>query len=88
MNDGSRHFASLPRRLLPYAVRDHVARLTGATLTGFVGGDAEAWIDFAYEDHAFSVNDVWEEYWFFVRDPACPDEVLARVVRHFGAVLR
>ena len=88
MKDGSRHFAGLPQTTLWYDVRDHVDRLTGATLTGFVTDHVtEAWIDFTYAGHHFSINDQGGQYGFFVVDPACPDEVLLRVLRYFEHLL-
>ena len=88
MHDGSRHFAGLPMTTLWYDVRDHVEKLSGAVLTGFVTDHVtEAWIDFTYADHQFSINDQHGEYWFFVQDPACPDAVLLRVLRHFERLL-
>ncbi len=88
MHDGSRHFAGLPMSTLWYEVRDHVETLDGAVLTGFVTDHVtEAWIDFAYEGHQFSINDQHGEYWFFVKDPACPDAVLLPVLRHFERLL-
>jgi hypothetical protein len=84
MGDGSCRFAEFPQDVLWRAVRDHVAKLPGATLTGFVCDEVtEAWIDFQYRRHYFSINDQLGEYWFFVRDPSCSDEVLLEVVDHF-----
>ena len=88
MRDGSRQFATLPQSQLWYAVRDHVAALEGAALTGFVCDDVtEAWIDFSYRGHAFNINDQFGEYWLFVADPGCPDDVLRSVARHFERLL-
>ena len=88
MHDGSRHFGDLPQTALWYDVRDHVARLPDATLTGFVTDDiTEAWIDFTYRQHDFSINDQFGDYWFFVSDPTCPDEVLSEVLEHFAELL-
>ena len=88
MHDGSRHFGDLPQTVLWYDVRDHVARLPGAVLTGFVTDDVtEAWIDFTYRDQAFSINDQSGEYWFFVSDPACPVDLLSNVLSHFATLL-
>ena len=83
-----RHFAGLPQTRRWYDARAHVERLTGATLTGFVTDHVtEAWIDFTYAGHHFSINDQGGQYGFFVVDPACPDEVLLRVLRHFEPLL-
>lgn len=93
MKDGSRHFAELPET---YDVatpewerlRDAVPSLPGARLTGFVTDEVtEAWIDFELGGHAFSLNDPQGSWWLFVRDPACPDELLLRVLDHFEALL-
>ena len=89
MHDGSRHFASLPQSCAWYAIRDHVDKLDGALLTQFLGdGILEAWVDFAYCEHEFSINDPLAEYWFFVNDPDCPETILRRVVKHFAKLLR
>ena len=88
MNDGSRQFAALPQTYLWHAVRDHVARLAGSRLTAFICDEVTtAWIDFDYQGHHFSINDQFGEYWFFVQDPDCPDELLSNIVRHFEELL-
>jgi hypothetical protein len=52
MPDGSRQFGELSQKVLWYALRDHVSRLVGAQLTGFLcDGVTEAWIDFTFEGH-------------------------------------
>jgi hypothetical protein len=84
MADGSRLFGELPQRAVLEAMRDHLSRLPGADLTGFVReGVSGAWIDFSYEGHAFSVNDPFGEYWFYVADAGCPDPPLEAVLAHF-----
>jgi uncharacterized protein (DUF1778 family) len=88
MRDGSRQFGELRQTVLWHVVRDHVARLSGATLTAFICDEVtEAWIDFTYEEHTFSINDQMGEYWFFVDDPQCPDAALHRVMAHFERLL-
>lgn len=87
-HDGSRQFAALPQRRLWYDVRDHVEKLDGAQLTAFVTDDiTEAWIEFQFRRHSFAINDQFGEYWFFVRDPSCPDTILAQVTDHFEVLL-
>ena len=89
MQDGSRWFAELQQTVLWQGVRDHVEKLSGAKLTGFLCDNVtEAWIDFRYRGHSFTVNDQNGEYWFFVSDPTCPDEILLEVLDHFGQILR
>jgi hypothetical protein len=78
--DGSRQFASLPESRSWYALRDHLTRLPGVTVTEFLtDGFTEAWIDFSFRGHSFTVNNQWGEYWFFVRQPECPDAILSEV---------
>jgi hypothetical protein len=84
MGDGSRQFGELPLRADWYEVRDHVLRLPGARLTQFLCDDVtEAWIDFSYEGHTFTINDQLGAYWFFVDAPTCPEALLRRVLDHF-----
>jgi hypothetical protein len=93
MNDGSRRFAALPetfnaRHPQWEVLRDWVRALPGATLTDFMTDDiTEAWIDFAFCGQTFSINNQFGEWWFFVSDPGCPDDVLERVVAHFETLL-
>jgi hypothetical protein len=88
MLDGSRKFGELAQRVDWYAVRDHVLRLPGASLIEFsCDGVTEAWVDFAYGGNAFTINDQFEEYWFFVSDPACPETLLRTVLEHFESLI-
>ena len=88
MNDASRLFGTLVHTMLWDDVYAHVAKLPGALPTGFVSDHiTEAWIDFVYCGCHFSINDQFGDYWFFVRDPACPEDVLQRVLTHFKALL-
>ena len=89
MNDGSRHFGELPQLISWYELRDHLRQMNGVLITQFLTDHVtEAWIDFSYRGHEFSVNDQLGAYWFFVRDPNCPDENLEAVLSHCAAVLR
>jgi len=82
-NDGSRWFAELPESRSWRELRDHLARLSGVYITKFLTDEVtEAWIDFAYRGHTFSVNNQFGDYWFFVREPGCPDDILIEVVSH------
>ena len=88
MNDGSRHFGVLPQTMSWYEVREHTRALPGTILTGFVTDHVtEAWIDFKYCGHNFSINDQFGEYWFFVEDPGCSEDVLKSVLAHFQLLL-
>ena len=83
MKDGSRHFADLPENTSWEEFRDHIARLPGAKVTGFLTDHiTEVWIDFTYKGYAFTVNNQFGEYWFFVKKPRCPDETLTEVIGH------
>lgn len=83
MHDGSRHFSSLPETVDWDLLRDHVATLPGAEVTGFITDHVfEAWIDFTYQGYSFSINNQFGDYWFFVEDVHCPDKILLAVVTH------
>lgn len=93
MPDNSRHFAELPEGSSQGApqwdlIRAHVALLPGAHLTSFVTDHVtEAWIDFEYGSHRFSLNNQQGMWWMFVADPSCPVPVLTQVFNHFERVL-
>ena len=83
MNDGSRHFGDLPESLGWYQLRKHIEHLDGAQVTDFITDNiTEVWIDFAYRGHQFSINNQFGEYWFFVENPQCSDELLQAVLDH------
>ena len=92
MPDGSRNFADLPEtydaeRPQWHRLRDHVAALPGAQEVSFVTDDVtEAWLTLRHRGHEFSMNNQCGDWWLFVRDPACPDEILEEVRRHFAQV--
>ena len=88
MHDGSRHFAALPMTRSWHTLHAHLKRLGGVSDTGILTDEVtEAWIDFRYRGHQFSVNNQLGEYWFFVEDPACPFEVLEAVLTHCKLLL-
>ena len=88
MADGSRYFGSLSQTKDWYDLRDHIAALPGADLTGFITDQVtEAWIVFDYKGYKFSTNDQYGEYWFFVDDPNCPDDILVAVLAHCETLL-
>ena len=83
MADGSRHFAEAPWRQAR-ALRRRLGATPGATVTAFVDGAAESWIEFEYAGHAFGAHNPLNDYWLFVHDPACPEAVLRDVVRRLA----
>lgn len=88
MKDGSRHFGDLPQSTDWHQLRDHLEHLDGAKITGFITDNiTEAWIDLSFRGHRFSVNDQFGQYWFFVDDPKCSDEILEAVLSHCELVL-
>jgi len=87
-NDGSRQFGELPQTVLWYEMRDHLETLKGATITDFITDHVtQAWIDFTYRGYQFSVNDQSGDYWFFVDEPSCPDEILESILSHSKLLL-
>ncbi|MBI3200304.1 MAG: hypothetical protein IT377_22300 [Polyangiaceae bacterium] len=93
MHDGSRHFGGLPEHAGTEPAEWHVLEaavpaLAGAKLTSFVTDHVtEAWIDFEWRDQRFAINNQLGEWWFFVHDPTCPDELLEAVLAHFEGAL-
>jgi hypothetical protein len=88
MHDGSRHFVSLAESAAPRQLLLHVFRLGFAVPYFYISVGFESWLDFWYRGHRFTVNNQFGEYWFFVKNPACPTEVLDRVASHFGKLLQ
>jgi hypothetical protein len=87
-NNGSRHFGALPQAADWNRLREHIRILEGATVTNFItDGIVEAWIDFDYHGHRFSVNNQFGDYWFFVEDQLCPDSILEEVPSHCALLL-
>lgn len=88
MNDGSRHFVDMPEVVFFDEVADHVEELEGAEITEFItDGVLEMWLEFEFSEQNFSVNNHLGDYWFFVRDPNCPEEILFEVIDHFRQLL-
>lgn len=88
MKDGSRNFADLPESVFFDELREIAKRFDNAIVTGFVTDwVTEVWLDFEYRGHKFSINNQYGEYWFFVENPNCPDEILLEVVEHFERFL-
>jgi len=88
MRDGSRHFAALPETEPWESLYGHVKSLEGVSGAEMMTDEVtEAWIDFRYGGHEFSVNNQHGDYWFFVEDPACPSEVLEAVLNHCKLLL-
>lgn len=88
MNDGSRHFVDLPEVVFFDELCEHAEELRGAEITEFIAdGIVEMWLDFKFRGHKFSVTNQFGDYWFFVENPACPDEILLEIIEHFRELL-
>ena len=88
MNDGSRHFADMPEAVFFDDLADHAEKLEGAEITRFLtDGVVEMWLDLNWRGHEFSINNQFGDYWFFVSDPDCPDEILFEFCGHFRKLL-
>jgi hypothetical protein len=84
MNDGSRNFADLPELVFSDKLQEHTKALINAVVTEFITDwIAEVWLTFEYRGHKFSINNQMGNYWFFVENTNCPDEILLEVVEHF-----
>lgn len=87
MKNGSRQFADIPEIVLPSRMWTIIARLPGTEMKSFLAsvGEIEAWIEFRYRGFDFTVNNQNREYWLFVRQPECPEEILREVAGHCAA---
>ena len=54
-------------------------KLEGLEFKGVYPGLAQAWIDFKFQGHEFSIDTQWGDYWFFAEDPTCPTDILSKV---------
>lgn len=83
--DGSRQFLDWPQLIGWQALIEHLGRLPGIELDPLISdGVTEAWLDFRFQGQHFSVNDPFGEYWFFVRDRQCPNDVLQAIADHLA----
>jgi len=88
LNDGSRHFVDMPEVVFFDEVADHVEELKSAEITEFItNGVVEMWLEFEYRGNVFTVTNQFGDYWFFVQDANCPDEILLEIVNHFRNLL-
>ena len=88
MNDGSRHFVDMPEVVFFDDFYDHAENLEGAEITEFItDGVVEMWLDFEFRGHKFSVGNQFGDYWFFVEDANCPEEILLEIIDHFRQLL-
>ena len=87
MRDGSRNFADLPEIVFFDTLRTHARKLAGVSETGFLTDwVTEVWLDLEFRGHRFSINNQLGNYWLFVEDPRCPDDILIELVSHFEIV--
>jgi hypothetical protein len=62
--------------------------LPGTEVTKYLTDNVtEMWLDFSFRGHSFTVNNQYGEFWFFVTDPACPDDIRTAVVEHCELLL-
>jgi hypothetical protein len=88
LNDGSRHFVDMPEVVFFDEFADHVEELEDAEIIEFLtDGTIEMWLEFEYRGQKFSVGNQFGDYWFFVDDAGCPEEILFEVIDHFRILL-
>ena len=84
MADGSRLFLKLPQTCTPLRLLWRIVRFGGLP-TAFVSDwvTGETWMDFRHKGQKFSVHNPYGvEFWFFVRNPACPEGLLRRLAAY------
>lgn len=88
LNDGSRHFVDMPEVVFFDEVADHVEELEGAEIIEFItNGVVEMWLEFEFRGHIFTVTNQFGDYWFFVQDANCLEEILLEIINHFRKLL-
>ncbi len=87
-NDNARRFLELPENVYSERLFLHTLYSWGAQPKEFIYTVLESWIMFHYQNYEFSINNQYGEYWFFVRDPECPEEILEKVAIHFATLLK
>jgi len=88
LNDGSRHFVDLPEVVFFDDFYDYTEELEGVEITEYItDGVIGMWLDFEFCGHKFSVTNQFGDYWFFVEDPECPDEILLEIIEHYRQLL-
>jgi len=82
------HFVDFPEVIFFDEFGDHVEALEGAEINEFeMDGTFEIWLEFTFRENHFYVNNRLGDYWFFVRDPKCPEEILLEIAEHFRKLL-
>ena len=85
ISDGSRLFLQLPQTCPPSRLLWRIMRFGGLP-TAFVSDwvTGETWMDFRYKGWKFSIHNPYGEYWFFARNPTCPEDILHRLAEYFA----
>ncbi len=82
------HFADFPEVIFFDEVLDHVEKLEGTDIKQFeMDGVVEMWLEFTYRKNNFYINNRFGDFWFFVANPECPEEILLEVANHFRKLL-
>lgn len=88
MKDGSRHFLSLPESCSSNTLKTHLERIPGIRVCDTMQGGFQWWMSFQCLGWRFSINNPFGEFWFFVEDANCPEEILRCLTRRLSASLR
>ena len=84
----ARHFVDFPEVIFFDEVRDHVKDLAGTKITEFeMDGVFEMWLEFIFRENKFFINNRFGDYWFYVEDPRCSEEILLEIAGHFRKLL-
>lgn len=89
MSDGSRNFMYLPTDIIGWSsLYRYLGKLEGVKKTGFLTDYVtEVWMDFSFRGYNFSVNNQMGEYWFFVENAECPEEILLDIAGYCDKLL-
>ena len=82
-HDGSRQFLAIRADCSYAAFERWTESLPEATVSYMLPTVTEMWLDFSFRGQRFTVNDQFGEFWFFVSDPHCAEDILLAVAEHF-----
>jgi hypothetical protein len=91
MSVQSKQFMEFSTDLISWkALYKYIGKLEGVKKTGFLTDyiATEVWMNFTFRGYNFHINNQMQEYWFFVENADCPDEILDEIVSYCSPLWR
>ena len=81
MHDGSRQFYTMQKTIAWNDLISRLERLNRLVVKEFLPSlTLGSWLEFSFKGYNYCVNEQMGMYWFLVKDPTCPEEILVEVV--------